>query len=183
MKKGLLGLLLFAMAQTSGAQSPASQQTAEQGKSVVLYEARGPGRYRSTYRIAVFSDGLVIYEGLGLVKHVGVSQFNVTRQTVDKLVADLKAAGILSYKPPTGIRTTEDYLDIHLHVDSSGIATSSRFDSESVFGMTIGDVIEQHIPTRDLRCPHFIDLGRQPLYELCAARDERKRRYLGQGTK
>jgi hypothetical protein len=107
MKIAVLALLMLAAAALSFGQS-----AHEPAPDTLIVLQRGACEQRcAVYRLVIFADGTVIYEGRYFVHRSGLIKSGVSPDVLNKLIGDLEAGGFFQLEDNYGFGSSKDHCD------------------------------------------------------------------------
>lgn len=162
-----LGLILVMPLETSGTSTNAP-------RVVVDFNKFRSELFAPAFRVKVFSDGSVIYDGMQKVKVEGTHQLKIDPESVEKLVNAFIDSGFNSFSPPTSPSPPDAYLSLTISIAHPRLSHSVTFSPSRNSGeyARFIQTLDSYVPTRDLRCPYVVQLPGWSTVELCERADE-----------
>jgi|HubBroStandDraft_6_1064221.scaffolds.fasta_scaffold109426_4 hypothetical protein len=127
-------IFVFALAfSPSTASSGQAVKATESAPDTLIVLQRGACEQRcAVYRIVIFADGTVVYEGRHFVRKSGLMKTGVSQEVLSKLISDLEAGGFFQLEDNYGYGN-KDHCD---SIDSDGpaaiLSVSNRGRSKTV---------------------------------------------------
>jgi len=134
LKIGIIFVFVFALAFShSTASSGPAVKAPEAAPDTLIILQRGACEQRcAVYRIVIFADGTVVYEGRHFVRKSGLMKAGVSQEVLYKLIGDLEAGGFFQLEDNYGYGN-KDHCD---SIDSDGpaaiLSVSNRGRSKTV---------------------------------------------------
>lgn len=106
MKLSIISALLFANAALSFGQRVIYKETAPD--TLITLQRDACEDLCAVYRLVIFADGTVIYEGRYHVRRLGLIKSGISLEALTKLISDLEAGGFFQLKDNYGYGNTDN---------------------------------------------------------------------------
>jgi len=152
----LVAVFAFACPVTTFAQVPVSKQGV-----AVVFERMWSGPTGQDYRVDLFSDGRLRYEGKRGVKTSGVSLVSAPPEAVMALLGDLRKLGFFEFQPDFNPNDPRSRFTTLVGVYAEGRTHALVYDhrANEDFDKKVRRAVERHAPTTNLRCPYVLPPG------------------------
>ncbi|MGH9559153.1 MAG: DUF6438 domain-containing protein [Bryobacteraceae bacterium] len=123
--------ILFALALASAL--PSFGQSHEAAPDTLIVLQRGACEQRcAVYRLVVFADGNVIYQGQYFVRRQGLLRSLISQDKLQKLIADLENGGFFQLKDNYGYGSAANCASLDAGEPSAILSVSSRGRSKTI---------------------------------------------------
>lgn len=133
MKTGLIAILALAFSHALSFGQAVSTKSSESAPDTLIVLQRGACEQRcAVYRIAIFADGTVIYEGRYFVRRSGLIKSGISPEVLAKLVSDLEASGFFQLESNYGYGNKDHCESMQSGEPAAILSVSNRGRSKTV---------------------------------------------------
>lgn len=160
-----LAFMLVAPIESAGSPTGATQP-------VIEFNKFRSDTFAPAFRVSVFSDGAVNYQGVEKVKKTGTHNLSIPTESVEKLVDAFIRDGFDTFSPPTSPGPADAHISLtisiaHPRLSRSVTFSAARNTEEYVRYLA---VLDSYVPTRELRCPYVVQFTATSV-EVCERAD------------
>lgn len=155
-------LLIIALTLTQSWAAALAQRDTSLEWVAFVFERSWSGPSGQDYRVELYGDGRVRYEGKYRVKTTGVEQFTIQKKDVVRFVDGLGRIGFFEFQPKLGVSKSTSRLTTTVGFYRDGKTYAVVYDDEAneAFDLRLYELMEQFVPTRSLRCPYVMPPAR-----------------------
>ena len=124
---------IFALAFATGVLLGQTVKTKEPAPDTLITLQRGACEQRcAVYRLIIFADGTVIYEGRYFVRRTGLIKSGISPTVLTKLISDLETGGFFQLKDNYGYGNTDGCDSVDSDGPAAILSVSNRGRSKTV---------------------------------------------------